>query len=110
MMSFHSRLFWGCVVLRRLRLFATIALVPLWDQPAIAQGTVRFSTLGPGVNAPVIYLGDNTLADCRFVAQLFGAPAGNAPKPLGTPVPFPRDANHGFILVRLSVTLGGICF
>jgi hypothetical protein len=97
-MRAHSRLFWDHVNLRRLLLPAPIALALTWNLPAIAQGTVRFSTLGPGVNAPIIYAGDNTLADCRFVAQLFGAPTGSIPKPLGTPVPFPCDSTRGYIL------------
>lgn len=97
-MSSYKRSLWGHVVLRRLTLVAPLALVILGWPKSNAQGTFRFSTRGPGVDAPVTFAGDNTLADCRFVAQLYGAPVGLRPLPLGSPVPFPCDGNRGYIL------------
>ncbi|MBL9135397.1 MAG: hypothetical protein JNK85_05995 [Verrucomicrobiales bacterium] len=107
-MRSHRRCFRSRVILGRLLLLAPIAPALLWNLPILAQGTVRFSTFGPGVNAPITYAGDNTLADCRFVAQLYGAPTGSIPKPLGTPVPFLCDSTRGYILDGGVVEVPGV--
>lgn len=76
---------------------------------AYAQGVVNFSTrAGASVNAPVTYLGDNTLADGRFWGQLYvAAPAGTL-APSGTPQPFRSDAGKGYITAGGNVEIPGV--
>lgn len=72
-------------------------------------GTVLFSTrAGASVNAPVTYSGDNSLADGRFLGQLYGGPDGESMVPLGTPVPFRSDAGKGYITAGGAVEVLGV--
>jgi len=67
-----------------------------------AQGTLNFSTRTGGVDAPVRYAGDNSLADGSYWGQLYaGANAGSL-APIGAPVPFRTGTGQGYI------TSGGV--
>lgn len=99
-----------CVLLGRfvaLRFLCVLGCASV-EFPAQSQGTVHFSTRAAGVNAYVVYLGDNTLADGRFYGQLYGAAEGKPLAPLGTPVPFRSDAGKGYITSGGVVEIPGV--
>lgn len=76
---------------------------------AYAQGIVNFSTrAGASVNAPVTYLGDNTLADGRFLGQLYVAAPNGTLAPSGTATPFRSDAGKGYITAGGNVEVPGV--
>jgi len=76
---------------------------------AYAQGVVNFSTrAGATVNAPVTYLGDNTLADGRFLGQLYVAAPNGTLAAAGTATPFRSDAGKGYITAGGNVDIAGV--
>lgn len=76
---------------------------------AYAQGVVNFSTrAGASVNAPVTYLGDNTLADGRFWGQLYVAAPNGTLAPSGSPTAFRSDAGKGYITAGGNVEVPGV--
>jgi len=76
---------------------------------AYAQGVVNFSTrAGATVNAPVTYAGDNTLANNRFLGQLYVAAPNGTLAPSGTPTPFRSDAGIGYITAGGNVEIPGV--
>ncbi|MBL9135904.1 MAG: hypothetical protein JNK85_08555 [Verrucomicrobiales bacterium] len=74
-----------------------------------AQGVVNFSTrAGATVNAPVTYLGDNTLADGRFLGQLYAGALNGPLSAVGSPTPFRSDAGKGYITAGGNVEVPGV--
>lgn len=70
------------------------------------RGTLLFSTrAGASVNAPVTVNGNGSLADGRYVGQLYAGAPGTELKPIGEPVPFRSDAGRGYITAGGSVTV-----
>lgn len=77
--------------------------------PAAAQGLINFSTrVGASVNAPVIYLAENTLADGRFFGQLYAAAPFESLAPVGNPSPFRSDVGKGYITAGGNVSVPGV--
>lgn len=77
--------------------------------PAVAQGTILFSTRAGGVvNAPVVYIGDGSLADDRFRGQLYAGPLGGPLGPIGDPQPFRGDVGRGYITAGGIVEVPGV--
>ncbi|MBL9139575.1 MAG: hypothetical protein JNK85_27145 [Verrucomicrobiales bacterium] len=76
---------------------ACFALVWMAAASAIAQGSIIFNTRWGAVDAPVIYLGDNSLADDRFLAQLYAGPPAGGLQPVGVPHPFRSDEGRGYV-------------
>jgi hypothetical protein len=90
--------------------FCCLGLLTAWvEQSAIAQGTINFFTrVRANVNAPVTFMGENTLADGRFLGQLFAAAPGETLGPVGTPTPFRSDAGKGYITAGGTVDVPGV--
>ncbi|MBL9136879.1 MAG: hypothetical protein JNK85_13490 [Verrucomicrobiales bacterium] len=77
--------------------------------PALAQGTLLFSTRAGGVvSAPVSYLGDGSLVDGRFFGQLYAGAPGGTLVPIGIPRPFRSDVGRGYITDGGIVEVPGV--